>query len=196
MLRRFLGLPQRDARIDSDVAERPRPQARATDAAESESVRRLVARLESLPPDRARFLACFAYTLARAAQADLEISDVETQIMERLVIEDGGLAPDQATFVVELAKTQVSSVGGTDDYLVTREFLGVSTVEQRVALVRACLAVAAADGSISADESAVADQVANELQLNSVEMAAIRTEFHERMAAIQALRRRLAAEPT
>jgi uncharacterized tellurite resistance protein B-like protein len=195
MLRRFLGLPQPRGRASTSPDSAASVRSGASGAAESESVRRLVARLDRLPPDRARFLACFAYTLARIAEADRDVSDVETQLMERLVVEDGGLTPEQAGFVVELAESQVASVGGTDDYLVTREFLGVSTVDERIALVRACLAVAAADGSISADESAVADQVANELQLNSVQMAGIRAEFGDRMAAIQALRRRLAAEP-
>ena len=51
--------------------------------AETTAVRNIVARLESLPSETARFLAAMAYVLARAANADLEISAVETAAMEQ-----------------------------------------------------------------------------------------------------------------
>ena len=182
MFRRFLGLPE------LTEPARPRP---GGDPGGSESVRRLVARLDTLPPEQARFLACFAYTLARAANADSDMSAGETAVMERIVAEDGGLSAEHAAFVVELAEAQAGDVDGNDDFLVTREFLEVSTRDQRVALVRACLTVEAADGTITAEESAVANEVANELQLTSEEMAALRTEFADRIGALQALRRTL-----
>ena len=43
--------------------------------ADTATVRRIVAQLEALPPEKSRFLAGFAYVLSRAAHADLEISD-------------------------------------------------------------------------------------------------------------------------
>ena len=80
MFRRFLG-------IDPDV-RRPRlppppPLAPAGSAAETATVRQIVSRLDALPPDEARYLACFAYVMSRAAQADLSVSDEETAVMER-----------------------------------------------------------------------------------------------------------------
>ena len=132
MFRRFLGLaeladPVRTRSVGASVA-----------SGESESVRRLVARLDDLPADQARFLACFAYTLARAANADSDMSAEESAIMEQIVAEDGGLSADHAALVVRLAEAQAGDVNGNDDFLVTREFLEVSTRDQRVALVRAC----------------------------------------------------------
>lgn len=182
MFRRFLGLPE------LTTPGTLGPSAR-DGSGESESVRRLVARLDALPPDRARFLACFAYTLARAANADSDMSADETALMEQIVAADGGLSAEQAAFVVRLAEAQAGDVNGNDDFLVTREFLEVSTRDERVALVRACLPVEAADGTITAEESAVANEVANELQLNSEETAVLRAEFADRMSALQALRK-------
>jgi len=63
---------------------------------ETETVRRIAARLEGLAPERARRLAAFAYVLARVAHADLEIDAAESAEMERIVRERGGLDDAEA----------------------------------------------------------------------------------------------------
>ena len=50
-----------------------------------ETVRKLVDELNHLEPERARFVAAFAYILSRAARADLHICEKETRTMERIV---------------------------------------------------------------------------------------------------------------
>ena len=55
----------------------------AASAAETATVRKIVAQLEALPPDRARLLAGAAYVVSRAANADLTITPEETALMER-----------------------------------------------------------------------------------------------------------------
>ena len=154
---------------------------------ETETVRRIVASLEAMPPDQARYLAGFAYILSRAAEADMDISASETAAMERLVMEYGRLSEAQAVIVVEIAKTQSRLHGGTEDFLVTREFTRLASEEQRLALMRCCFVVAA-DDSISAEESAVLSEIANELNLSDQQVAALRGEFTERFAAVQAMR--------
>jgi len=72
---------------------------------------------------------------------------------------------------------------------VTREFRSISTAEQRRALVRCCFAVAAADGTIGADEASVVNEIARELDLELNEVNALRDEFHEQLSAVQAVRR-------
>src|SRR6266550_6882547 len=78
-------------------------------AGETATVRRIVARLEALPRDRARFLAGFAYVMSRAAEADFDISDAETKVMERYVVELGGIDEAQAVLVVQMAKDRKST---------------------------------------------------------------------------------------
>ena len=63
------------------------------DSNDTETVRRIAGELERLPPEKARYLAAFAYVLARLANADLEIDASETEEMERIVGELAGLAP-------------------------------------------------------------------------------------------------------
>jgi uncharacterized tellurite resistance protein B-like protein len=158
-------------------------------AAETATVRRIVARLEALPPEEARYLASFAYVMSRAANADMDISDDETRVMEQFVVDDGHLDESQAILVVEMAKLQARTQGGTEDYVVTREFREISTPEQRRTLIRCCFAIEAADGTITAEEASTTNEIARELDVDAHELNAIRDEFHEQLSAVQALRK-------
>jgi uncharacterized tellurite resistance protein B-like protein len=150
--------------------------------AETEAVRQIVGRLEALPPDTARLMAGMAYVLARAANADLDISDVETAAMEQ-ELAGAGLDQAQSALVVEMAKLQEKTSGGTSDYLVTRDFREHSTPEQRLALLRACYHVASADDAITSMESSVLFEIAGELDLSRDDAAQIRADFADKVTA-------------
>ena len=149
MFDRFFDQARTDRRAAPDPAPSPDP------AGDTATVRRIVARLEAMPPEQARLIASAAYTLARAAHADLEISDEETAAIERELQRDGALDEATAVLVTEMAKLQAKTVGGTEDYVVTREFKALATPEQRLDVLRACFAIGAASGTISAEETAV-----------------------------------------
>lgn len=187
MIRRFLGLDRAatDPRLPSGDVAVPVPDSDA----ETATARRIVARLEALPHSEARYLACFAYVMSRAANADLDISDDETRLMERFAVEQGGLDEAQAVLVVEMAKIQARTQGGTEDFVVTREFRNISTPAQRLALLRCCFAVEAADGTITSEEASTVNEIARELDIERDDLNRIRDEFHEQLAAVQALRK-------
>lgn len=188
-LRRLFDSASADpAEADPVVAPATGPDRAAGAAGETETVRRIVASLEAMPSDEARYLAGFAYLLSRAAAADLDISALETETMERIVVEHGGLSEAQAVIVVEIAKTQARLHGGTEDYLVTREFTRLATEEQRRAALRCGFIISAADAWISAEENAVLAEIANELGLAAADLAAIRAEFADRLGALQGMR--------
>jgi uncharacterized tellurite resistance protein B-like protein len=159
--------------------------------AETETVRRIVKALQDVDPARRRYLAGFAYVLARAANADLEITDDEARVMEHVVTEIGGVPEAHAVLVVEIARNQAELYSGTEDYLVTREFNATATDEERRALVAACFAVTASDDSINAEEYAELTQIAEELGLSRQDLNVIRGEYREQMVAVRELRRRL-----
>ena len=177
-LRRFLGLAP-------SGAASAHPGTTDPDAA---AVRRIIDRLESMPPDEARKMATFAYVLARAAAADFGVSDIETRRIEGILVEQG-LSEPQAVLVTEIAKSTARLIGGTEDYIVTRDYKALSTPEERLALVRACYLVSAADESITAGESSVLDEIARELDLETPQVTAIRSEFGDRFSAVQAMRK-------
>jgi uncharacterized tellurite resistance protein B-like protein len=188
MFRRFLGLDRNNApdpRLPVGDEEAPQPGS----SAETATARRIVARLDALPAEEARYLACFAYVMSRAAAADLDISDDETALMERFSIEFGGLDTSQAVLVVQMAKLQARVHGATEDFVVTREFRDISTPEQRVALLRCCFAIEAVDGTISAEEASVVNEIARELDVERDVLNSVRSEYHEQLSAVQALRR-------
>jgi uncharacterized tellurite resistance protein B-like protein len=174
---KFLG------RDKTTVVERP-----VAATGETETVRRLVNELDSLPPERARLVASAAATLARAANADLRIGPEETALIEQLLMERIGLPEAQAVLVAEMAKLQETAIGGAEGYTITRGFREEATYEQRVNLLRACYAIGAADGSITADENATVGQIGKELDVSAEDVTAIRNEFSEQMSVVQALR--------
>ncbi len=182
MFRRFLGSTQLSS------APSPSPQVSLA-AGDTATVRRIVARLEAMPPDQARFIASAAYTLARAANADLDISDDETAAIERELQATDGLDEATAVLVTQMAKLQARTVGGAEDYSVTREFKALATTEQRIDVLRACFAVGAASGSISAEETAVVNEIARELDIDDATLNAIRAEYHEQLSSVQRIRR-------
>jgi uncharacterized tellurite resistance protein B-like protein len=203
-LRHFLGLPADQASAASTTSSSDgdgsspqpsgssSPQAAASpalDPTETAAVRRIVTQLESMPPDEARRLATFAYVLARAAEADMTISDIETATIEHLLIEHAHIAEAQAVLVAEIAKSTARLIGGTEDYLVTREFVELSTPAERLELLRACFVVGASDDTIDAEESAILNQIATELMVDASDVAALRAEFADKFSALQQLRR-------
>ncbi len=190
MFRRFLGSA---ATTRGEPSPMPVSQADAAGqadiAGETATVRRIVARLEAMPPERARLIASAAYTLARAAHADLDVSDKETAAIELELQRDEALDEATAVLVTQMAKLQAKTVGGTEDYVVTREFKALASEVQRLDVMRACFAIGAASGTISAEETAVLSQIAGELDIDASELNAIRAEYHDRLSAVQQVRR-------
>ncbi len=155
------------------------------DAGETATVRRIAGELERLPAEKARYLAAFAYVLARIAQADLRIDASETEEMERIVREVAHLAPAEAALVVQIAQSQARLLGGTEDYVVTREFRKASSREQRVELLECLYAVAAADGTISNVETSEISAIAEELGFTRAEANSLRAAYRDKLSALR-----------
>ena len=161
--------------------DRPLP----TDPNDTQTVRRIAGQLAALPIDRARFLAAFAYILARAAAADMDISNTEVSAIEKLVEEHGGLPEAQAVLVAQIARNQSLLYSGTEDYLVTRQFRELATTDDKLALLRCCYIVGAADDTITAYESDALQEIAKELDIDRDAVNVIRNDFAPKLAAIQ-----------
>lgn len=156
--------------------ERPAPDA-------GDTIRRIAGELERLEPAQARYVAAFAFVLSRVAGADHEITADETALMERLIRDKAGLAADQATLVVEIARTQQRMFGGTDDFLVTRELAGLASTEQKLAIVDCLFAVAAADKSVRVAETNEIANIAKQLRVDPDDVRRLRHQYREHLAA-------------
>ncbi len=157
---------------------------------ETETVRRIARELGALPPERARFVAAFAFVLARVAHADRDFGEQETAKMEELVRTVGELPEAQATLAVEIAKSQNRLFGSTDNFLVTRELAQKATPEERRHLLECLFAVSAADQTISAEEEAQLRQIASELGFERAEFVAARSAWSEHRSVLKSLRQR------
>ena len=152
---------------------------------DTDTVRRIVAELDKLDPHQARYLAAFAYVLSRVAGADFQITEVETQKMVELVQRLGQLTEAQAVLAVEIAKSQQRLFGGTENFLVTREFRDIASEQQRVDMLRCLFAVAAADAVISAEEEAQLWQIAGELGFSRAEFTQVRSAYTAMRTVLQ-----------
>jgi len=138
-----------------------------------------------MDPDRAKFIAAFAYLLSRVARADLTIAPQETAEMERIVMQQGGLPEEQAILVVQMAKTQSILFGATENYLVTREFNKIASHEQKLGLLHCLFAVTASDESISTVEDNEVSQIADELRIEHREFIDVRSRFRAHLAVLK-----------
>ena len=149
---------------------RHRPHRRRADAAtaagDTATVRRIVAKLEAMPPEQARFVASAAYTLARAANADLDISDEETAAIETALQSKGTI--DEAD---RGPRDRDGQAPGEDrrrhrglrrDPRVPRPSRPRRSASTSCA---ACFAISAANGTISAEEASEVNEIARELDL-------------------------------
>ena len=161
------------------------PPGRDGEAADVESVRIIVAELDRLPPEEARYLAAFAYLLSRVARADLQISDAEGARMEEIVMTHGRLPRAQSILVVASAKMQARLLGGSDNYLVARAFETMASDEQKQALLRCLFEVAAADQDVSVVEENEIRRISRELKLGHDDYIAARSAFREHLAVLR-----------
>jgi len=158
------------------------PAGSSQEKPETETVRRITDALDRMDPDQARYIAGFAYVLSRVARADLKVSEQETRAMERIVADHGGLPEEQAILVVQIAKTQNQLFGGTENFLVTREFNNIATREQKLALLDCLFAVAAAEAAISAEEDNEIRQIADGLRLEHRDFIAVRYKYRAHLS--------------
>ena len=161
-----------------------RKEKHAVVSAETETVRRIVAALDQMDPERARYLAAFAFILCRVARADLKITTSETETMERILSERGALPLAQAVLAVQMAKTQNILFGGTENFLVTREFNRIATREEKLALVD-CLFAVAADDSISTIEENEISRICGELDLTHDDFISVRSAYRDQLAVLR-----------
>jgi len=155
--------------------------------AKTATVREIVRQLDGLEPERARFLAAFAYVLSRVANADLDISAEETAEMERIVSSLGGLPEEQAVLVVQIAKSQQLLFGGTEDFLVTRELGALADHGAKEQLLHCLFAVSAADDAIDAAEENEIRRIAEELGFEHREFSDIRSRYNDKRTVLQGL---------
>lgn len=154
-------------------------------ASDTETVRRIIREIDELPPEDGRYIAAFAFVLSRVANADMNISAEEEERMVMIIREVGGLGEAQALLVVRIAKAQQFLIGGTENYLVTREFGKIANREEKERLLHCLFQVAAADDEISLEEEEEIRRISSELGFEHHEFSSIRSKFNDKRLILQ-----------
>lgn len=152
---------------------------------DTETVRKIVDLLEGVSPERARFLAAFAYLMARVAHADFNVSAEEMAKMREILESRGGLPSSQAAAVAALAKHQSVHEGSTEDFLVTREFKRIATRDEMLQLLDCLFALSSAHENVSVVEDNAIRQIASELSLEHHEFILIRSRYRDQLEIFQ-----------
>lgn len=161
-------------------------------AAEREVLDSVVDVLEHLDPARARYVAGFAYLLGRVAGADSNVSADETALMKQLIAEEGKLSAGEAEAIVRLALDDNRRFGGTHNLTVTRELAALTSLDQRLAIVRCLFAISAADASVQVVEDNEIRRISQELRIEHRDFIRARLEVREHLAV---LRDRMRGQP-
>lgn len=162
---------------------------RASRGSGPESLDTLTRRLEDRPAEEARFVAAFAYLLARVARTDLDVARCEREAISKPLVELADLDPEAATLLAEAALATADEHGATDDHLVARTFRTISDPAERLRLVRCLYAVAAADEIVTTAEDNEIFEVAGEVGVERSDVIALRSEFKDRLGSFRALPR-------
>ena len=157
--------------------------AESEDAPRVDSLVEIERVLTGLSASEARYVACFAYILHRIARADHDITEDESMLIERLVAARGGLPAEQASVVARIARAEGLRHGGTEDFIVTREFERLASREQKLALLDCLFAVSATDESIRTVEDNEIRRVAIEIKLDHTDYIAVRAAHARHLAS-------------
>ena len=151
---------------------------------QTEATDQIIKALQRFDANNARYLAGFAYILARVAHADLHISTEESLEMERIVTQKGKLPEEQAKIVVSMVKTQNIMFGGTESFLVTREFSGLASVEQKKSLLHCLFAVSSSDDTIDTVEDNEIRKISKEIGLKHADFISARSAFRQHLSVL------------
>ena len=84
-----------------------------------------------------------------------------------------------------MAKTQNLLFGGTEDYLVTREFGRIADHDQKLALLHCLFAVSAVDESIVSAEDTEIRKIASEIKVSHGEFIAVKSQYRKHLEVLK-----------
>lgn len=141
--------------------------------------------LAPLGTERARHLACFAYILTRPARADHAVTDGEAKQMSEIVMRHAGVTETEAEAIVRIARDAARQSGGTEDFIITREFERTASREEKLHLLDCLFSIGAADQSILTVEDNEIRRVASELKLDHADYINVRRKHLEHLEVLR-----------
>jgi uncharacterized tellurite resistance protein B-like protein len=151
----------------------------ATSPGDGSSLKEIASVLTSQPEDVASRIVSYGYVLARIANADSNFRPEEEEKIYEILTQKNHMPHQEAMTVVKLLKQANTAFGGTENYIITREFKEESTFEERLDLLKSVFEVAGSDGEITSDEEAELKIIANELAIENRDFVAMRSQYNK-----------------
>ena len=148
---------------------------------------RIHAELPRLGEERVEQLAAFAGLLARAAFGDMTISAPEEAAMEECLRTTAGLDNQDSELVAHIARNAAETLGGVEDYLLTRAFNDTASPEEKESLLECLYEVAAADGLVSTAEDEEIKQIGAALMIPHSRVIEVRSKYSDKLEILQGL---------
>jgi len=156
--------------------------------AQPESLLEIETRLEKLPSEEARFIAAFAYLLARVAGVDLRTENAERDAIAQRLETFGDIDPSQSTLLADTAIHAAATYSASDDHLVARAFRDMTEKPDRLKLIRCLYAVAAADTQITTREDNEIFDIAEVIGVGREDVIGMRSQYKELLGSMKPLR--------
>ena len=136
----------------------------------SEGTSRMLNLLEKHDPDAANYLATFAFSLARIAYADGEVSDDERDEMRRILNEVAKLEPAEVEFIMEMSMMQKRAKSRMGNRIMNP----VLDNDRAEHFLNSLYAIAQADGKATSEELVEIEAIAAEFGLPSTRDQALK----------------------
>jgi uncharacterized tellurite resistance protein B-like protein len=134
-----------------------------------------------LPEPEIKFIAGLAGLLGRVALADMKLQKEELAEIRRILQEETSLTTEQTERVLRLIELHADEYFGAENVYYTRLINQAAEKVQKLEVLHAVFAVAAANGSISTEEEAEIRTIASGLLLTHQEYIDVRIQFRDQL---------------
>ncbi len=141
--------------------------------------------LHGKPQATIKMVAGYAGVMGKVAYADMDISEQELERIRGLLLERLSLSRVDADCVVSLLGDNCAQLYSLEDYLYTRMLNDVLSRQQKLELLTALFAVAAANRSISNLEDNAVRVISKGLLLSHKDFIDARLEYREHLAVLK-----------
>ena len=141
--------------------------------------------LGGAPPEVIKLVTGYAGLLGKVAYADTVVAPEEAERIRRVLGDELRLDADHVARIAALLEQERSRLFTIEDYLYVRLVNAVASREQKLALLRAMFAIAAADGSVRDREEQVIRVASKGLLLSHADFIDARRRFRDRLAVLQ-----------
>lgn len=140
--------------------------------------------LAGAPEAEIKLVTGYAGLLGKVAYADTEVTQEEGERIRRTLGAELGLGLGRVERIAELLEQERARLFTIEDYIYVRLVNEVADRDQKLALLRAMFAIAAADGSVRDREEQVIRVAAKGLLLSHADFIDARRQFREHLAVL------------